>query len=160
MTVLSKSFRISNYNTVSNSGLTNQFFIVTDLMRVVDNQSTIFKENGSLTLANKIEIQKIKSFSELEKNWDSYDAQEINDNVIKRAVNIVEELNSLDEDVYFTSPGPNGEIMILLKKDAKEAELIVYEEMIKYVTFSDNQFEKQGNFTSELLPEIVEWLNI
>lgn len=160
MTASSKSFRIPNYSSTPLNGL-NQFWVIGNVVFSVDNQSTIFKESGSLSFINKQEIQRIRSFFQLEKNWDSYDSEKIDHEVISKAIDMVKDINALDEDVYFTAPGPNGEIMIQLKKENKEVEIIIYDSKIKYVSFVDNEFEKQGSFgDSDILPEIIRWLNI
>jgi len=161
MTVLSKSFRIPDFGLIPDARLNDQFFVSSNVFIVIDNLSTIFKTKGSLSLSNKQEIQKIRLFAELEENWDSYEAQRIATSVISRATRLVECIDSLDEDVYFTSPGPNGEIMVQLKKGLKEVEIILYEESsAKYVTFQDNKFKKQGVFSLRILPEIIEWINV
>lgn len=159
MPALSNSYRIENFSPTPTNGL-NKFWIVDNVIVVVDSQSTVFKESGILSYANKLEIQKIGSFSDLERNWDSYNAEELNSNTISKAIDIVKEIDILDEDVYFTSPGPNGEIMIQLKKESKEVELIIYEDRTKYITFVNNEFVKQGSFSLNILSEIIEWLNL
>ena len=159
MTALSSSFRINNNSTFPTTGLNKHFQYSYSEVNAVDNHSTIIKESGNISHTNKFEIQKLKSFSELEKNWDSYDAEKINERAILSAIKLVIEIDSLGEEVYFSSPGPNGEVMIQLKKNMKEVEFIIYQDKQMYVTFNNNDFEKQGEFSIELLADIILWLN-
>ena len=160
MTALSNSYRIQNYHAAPFTGLNNQYSTGGNMVISVNYQSTLIKEYGNLSYTNRLEIQKVKSFSELGKNWDSYDAEEISSEVINKAIDLIKEIDTFEEEVYFSSPGPNGEVMVQIKKEEKEVELIVYQNKLKYVTFNKNNFEKQGEFSSKILAEIVEWLNI
>lgn len=160
MTVLNSTFRIKRFITSPSAGLNNLFGVEANLVIAINNQSTRVKEYESISYPHRVEIQKIRSFSELEKNWDSYDAQEISSDVISQAVDLIKEIDKLDEEVYFSSPGPNGEVMVELKRKDKEVEIIIYKEKMKYVTFENGDFEKQGEFKIQILPEIIAWLNL
>lgn len=160
MTALSNTYRIPSYDISPSNGLNNQFQILENLPITVDNQSLLIKSYDFISPVNRLEIQKVRAFAELEEGWDSYDAQTISDNVITQSVDLIKEIDKLDEDVYFSSPGPNGEIMIQLKKGEKEVEIIQYPDKSKYVTFSNGEFEKQGDLGIHILPEIIEWINI
>ena len=159
MTALNKTYKVSNYSQVPFSFLNGNFIAHPGPM-IIDHQSILFKEKGQLSLTNKLEIQKVKSFTELEENWDSYGAQKVSEEVTENSILLIEAIDFLDEDVYFTSPGPNGEIMIQLKNEDKEVELIVYESKTKFVTFENNEFKKQGDFEANILPKIIEWLHL
>ena len=76
MTALSTTFRIQSYVALPATELNNQFMIEGDLVISVNNQSLLLKEFESISHTNRLEIQKVRSFSELESGWDSYDAQE------------------------------------------------------------------------------------
>ncbi len=160
MKALSNSFRIRNYGSEPSTGLNNQYRIKGAQTLVVDDQSTLLREYGYLSYVNRLEIQKLKSYSQLEDNWDSYGAQKITEDIINQAIDLVGAIDKLDEEVYFSSPGPNGEILIQIKKGEKEAELLLYRESSKYVTFDNAEFAKQGEFKTHILPEIIEWLNL
>ncbi|MFT5780257.1 MAG: hypothetical protein ACI837_003218 [Crocinitomicaceae bacterium] len=160
MTALSNTYRIRSFDSSPTTGLNNQYSVMDNWLVVVDNQSLLFKAYDFISPVNRLEIQKVRSFAELEQNWDSYDAQKISPDAIAKSVDLIKEIDKLDEEIYFSSPGPNGEVMIQLKKAEKEVEIIQYANKSKYVTFSKEEFEKQGDFTLEILPEIIEWLNI
>ena len=160
MIPLSNTFRIQSHDVLPTTGLNKQFMIVGNLIIAVNSQSLLFKDYESISHANRLEIQKVKSFSALESGWDSYDSQIISDDVIAKSVDLINELDKLDEEVYFSSPGPNGEVMIQLKKEEKEVEIIQYAHKSKYVTFDKGVFGKQGDFSVNILPELIEWINL
>lgn len=160
MTVLSSPYRIKSSLISSSAGLNNQFMVEESHVNAVGNQSTRVKDYAFISYSNRLEIQKVRSFSDLEKDWDSYGAEVISDQVIVKAVGLIHEIDKLDEEVYFTSPGPNGEVMIQLKKNDREVEFILYPNKMKYVTFQDGEFKNQGDFQTEIISELIEWLNL
>ena len=50
--------------------------------------------------------------------------------------------------------------MVQVKEGKCEIEFLFYEYKVKYVTFFNNEFNKQGTYTRELLPELIEWLRV
>lgn len=158
MPALNNTYRIQNNGFLISSILNDNFTIVSNKL-IFRFPSTLFKESGEWSFTNKMEARKIISFAKLEKNWDGYNAEEISQIVIENALAIVSVINEHDEDVYFTSPGPNGEIMIQLKNEEREVEFIIYPAKSKFVKFTSNTFVSQGSFSISMLPEIINWLN-
>ena len=117
------------------------------------------RDIDGLSLANRMEIVNIKSFAQLTANWDGYDAATVNPVAIEKAVSFIHEINNFDIDVYLSSPGPNGEIMVQLKCNRHELECIFYEDKSKYVLFNNNSFENQGEYDPTILPDLLAWLN-
>ena len=159
MTVLSSNYSIHDFSQLPHSNL-NHYYTFGDIPNMVDNQSTLLREGDRLSLTNKLEIQKIRTFKDLDENWDSYEAQRICQQVIDRSIEIIIKIDLFNENIYFTSPGPNGEIMIQLKTGSKEVEIIVYPGKIKLVTFENNEFSKQSDFSADNLLGVIEWLNL
>ncbi len=116
------------------------------------------KSAEPISFVNKTELHNIRSFRNLKENWDSYDAVPVDELSIEKAISFIKEVDGFDRDVYLTSPGPNGEVMVQLKNDHKEIEFIFYPEKDKYVLFDNNKFISQSNFKKELLVELMEWL--
>lgn len=116
------------------------------------------KSVDTISFINKTELQNVRSFRNLKENWDSYDAVLVNELSIEKAINFIKEVDGFDRDVYLTSPGPNGEVMVQLKNDHKEIEFIFYPEKDKYVLFDNNKFISQSYFEKDLLFELIEWL--
>lgn len=123
------------------------------------NPSTIVSERNNLSPRNKMVVNKIQSFGDLEENWDSYDADIISKEVIDSSVRFVEKINQLNQDIYFAAPGPNGEISIELKSGTKNAEMLIYpNKKHKHIFFNDDKFEGQGNISIQKIPEVIRWL--
>lgn len=114
---------------------------------------------GEISVENEEIINQIKSFQSLKENWDEENAKEIPRKTLLDSINIVEELNNFDINVYLTSPGPNREILLLIKSHKRELEIIIYPNKQKFVKFEDKNFIEQGDFNLEKLFSLVEWVN-
>ena len=68
-------------------------------------------------------INKIESFSKLKENWDSYGAIAPPSATLDKAKQFIRLLDNNNFPLYFVAPGPNGEIMIELKKGKYSAEV-------------------------------------
>ena len=74
-------------------------------------------------------LGRLEHFEELPVNWDSYGASVPQASTIQRARALVEHLDQADVPPYFTSPGPNGEVMVEYRlSDNVEAEFHYAEE--------------------------------
>lgn len=157
ITLSNNVFRISDYSVKPNAIL-NTLFKFYDIPHN-DNSSIRLKDKSELYLKNKIAIQKIKEFENLAENWDSYDSLKISKNSIKNAIQFIKLLNEFNEEVYFSSPGPNGEVLVHIKKLSKEIEFIFYPTKCRYVKFLGEDFIDQGDFVKEELNNLMNWLN-
>ena len=120
--------------------------------------STQLRMKNDLSLDNRLEIQKIKEYKYLEENWDSYGAAKISEEAIQKAIEFIWTLNRFDEDVYLSSPGPNGEVMLQIKNKNKEIEFIFYTDKHKFVRFNKGEFLDQGDYFKEKMLEFIQWL--
>ena len=66
----------------------------------------------SLTPKGKAMLTKIEDFALLESNWDSYGAEPPAKLIIERAKSFVKTADKKRLPLYFTAPGPNGEIVV------------------------------------------------
>ena len=121
--------------------------------------SVLIKELGVLSEENKIIIDQIKSFEFLQDNWDEDGAKVIPGNVIQQAIDIVSVTDENNINVYLVSPGPNKEVLIMLKNNDREVELIVYPSKVKYVKFEGANFIEQGNLESKEFSSILDWIS-
>lgn len=88
--------------------------------------STIFVtigETPEMRFSTRKAINKIKSYSDLENNWDGYGAVKPTDKTINNSTNFLRKADEDGLEVYFVAPGPNGEIVIEFKRDNLEAEI-------------------------------------
>lgn len=60
-------------------------------------------------------IQLIKSFSSLNENWDSYGAAKPDSIAIIKAISFILWISDFNQDIYFTAPSPDGNILVELK---------------------------------------------
>ena len=151
-----QSYRIEKLEALS--GATGYSSYVQRGYEGIFGSSTIIISAEYLSLQNKLEIKRIKELSKLPENWDSDGALKISISSIERGVALIEEIDGYNIDVYFSSPGPNGEILIHLKSAEKEIEFILYPTKTKYVQFYKNQFVAQGEFNTEYLQQMISWL--
>jgi len=165
MTVLSKvaSFRIQdtniidNYSTTTNNSLfENPSYSVGLLIEPFDSAISITSVN-SISIENQETINTIKSFKSLDNNWDEDGAQAISLFSIYKSIEIVKMLDRLNIDVYLAAPGPNKEILLMVKTSSKELELIIYPNKMKFVKFENNEFISQGDFSIEEIPSLYFW---
>lgn len=81
-------------------------------------------------------LQKLSSFKKLPENWDRNNAAKPLIKSINSAYEFVEQSDECDLPLYFTAPGPNGEIVVEFKKGDFSAEVYFNEdgsrEMILY----------------------------
>lgn len=121
--------------------------------------SIIIREMGVLSDENKAVIDNIKSFKYLEKNWDNEGALRIPNLTIEKALNTIRKIDKFNNSVYLASPGPNEEILILMKSNNKELELIIYPNKEKFVKFEDNNYVEQGDIEIENFNSLIEWIS-
>jgi hypothetical protein len=126
---------------------------------IIHRGSIVIREMGVLSDENQTAIDNIKSFKFLEENWDGEGALMIPSTTIDKVLKLVERIDKLDSTVYLASPGPNEEVLILLKKNNKELELIIYPNKEKFVKFEDNNYIQQGNIESENFNSLIEWIS-
>lgn len=68
-------------------------------------------------------ISRITSFKELKKNWDSYNANPPGEKAIMNAIRFIKMMDELNIPVYFTAPGPDGEVLVEIKMDQNTVEV-------------------------------------
>lgn len=91
-----------------------------------------------LSVDAKKTISKLQSFKELVTHWDSYGTIKPSEKTISEAISFVKQLDDLNIFVYFTAPGPSGEIVIELKNNQKEVEIFFNPENSNEVYFYKN----------------------
>ena len=125
--------------------------------RAFYNSTIVSNQNYSL---NDAPIRSIRNLQELTDNWDGEEAVAPNEKTINSAVAIAKNLDLAGQKIYHTSPGPNGEILISLRKNEKNVELLVFaNKSPKVITISDLEEPTQALLTSESLQIALSWLN-
>lgn len=99
----------------------------------------------------------LNSFKSLEPNWDEMGALAPSLFSIREAEFFVQTYLKLEYDIYHVAPGPNGEILIHLKKNDKSLEIVFYPDRIIFAKF-DSVGGEQHDFTSEGFFQAMDWL--
>ena len=109
---------------------------------------------------NRQHLSAIMKYKYLVNNWDEDGAVAPTHHTITIALDIVLLLIASGQAIYHTSPGPNGEIMINLRKGDKSAELLAFPDgRNKLVRISLDEIPEQGALSPESLRETLKWLN-
>lgn len=94
-------------------------------------------------------LYRLYKFSQLDENWDGNGAVAPSEIVLNKAANFMAVADEYDLPVYFTAPGPNGEIVLEYKSENNTAE----------VFFEDNNVPEMILYTRKLQVYVgdIEW---
>jgi hypothetical protein len=161
MEVLFDKYKIGIENNIVLKNMSTQgFSFATEAMIIMGMASLCVTQQDEISLNNRKEINKLHTFAKLDPNWDSYGAEKITASVIQDSIKFIKLIDKLDQDVYFTAPGPNGEISIELINGKKSTELLIYpNKNYKYVCFEGAQVKDQGVLTDKKVEELILWIN-
>jgi hypothetical protein len=104
----------------------------------------------------------LQDYSILQDDWDGDDSLAPTENVTQDAFYLSLLMEKTGQRIFHTAPGPSGEIMLDLRNEEtqRSVEIIFYPKKSIFVTFSESDVPRQGIFSFELLPELLEWLNL
>ncbi len=156
-----KSFKITGFNSdfFETNSILDDFVITDNVFPNIERGSIIFNIKGELSTDNVAIIGQIKAMRLLKDDWDETGALSIPSEVIERSIDIVKLINNrFDLNVYLASPGPNKEVLLILKAENREIELIIYPDREKYVKFENMNFIEQGNIDNQKFHSLLEWL--
>jgi hypothetical protein len=123
---------------------------------------SLFVNNPALELGllqNSKQVEILDNIQNLEDNWDSEGALSPPNNVIQMCRSIIFFMSAVGQNVYNVAPGSYGEVMIDFRNKSRSLELLLYPDQNKYVKIDPSEKPVQGNFTVDLLPELISWLN-
>lgn len=104
-------------------------------------------------------LSKIKTFAQLRENWDSYGAEPPSNIAIQNALSFVKTLDKQRLLVFFTAPGPNGEVLVELKENDKSIETTFDNNgTALYAKFENAACVEEGSLTDQILPDLAAWL--
>lgn len=104
-------------------------------------------------------LQLLTGFSTLKENWDEAGASAPDQQAIGRARNLVQFLSRAGQPVFHIAPGPNGEVMIDIRKGHRSLEVLFYPDKTRYVKFPETGMPEQGDFQIEELSNLLSWVN-
>lgn len=123
--------------------------------------SSYCKPRTELSKNNLSHIYSILSYSNLAENWDSYGANPPDQSAIVKAVNfILNQLNPLNIEVFFTAPTADGDIVIELKNDNSIIEFVFSATIHDKIICSHNgDLHADENLNETTFFSYLKWLN-
>ncbi len=116
----------------------------------------IYSHTPSLSNAAMKAASKILGFRNYADNWDSYGAERPSESAIVNALSFIRVIDAHRIPVYFTAPGPNGEIVVELRKGNYEAEAYFNADNSNEVLIYEGDACISEGMLDHLLPRILE----
>lgn len=116
----------------------------------------IYSHTPSLSNAAMKAASKILGFRNYADNWDSYGAERPSESAIVNALSFIRVIDAHRIPVYFTAPGPNGEIVVELRKGNYEAEVYFNADNSNEVLIYEGDACISEGMLDHLLPRILE----
>ncbi len=116
----------------------------------------IYSHTPPLSNAAMKAASKILGFKNLTDNWDSYEAEKPSENAIVNTVSFIRTIDAHEIPVYFSAPGPNGEIVVELRKRNYEAEIYFNADNSNEVLIYEGDTCISEGMLDNLLPRILE----
>jgi hypothetical protein len=141
-----------------NTSVDNITFNISD--NTIPATSTTYGVEFDLSPINAIHVYSIYSYSNLQENWDSYDAKKPNNSAIIKAINfIITELNARGYEVFYTAPTADGDILVELKHKNVNLEFIFSGEVEdKVIGSCDGDFHAEEALNETTLHSYLKWL--
>lgn len=116
----------------------------------------IYSHTPPLSNAAMKAASKILGFRNYADNWDSYGAEKPSESAIVNALSFIRVIDAHGISVYFTAPGPNGEIVVELRKGNYEAEVYFNADNSNEVLIYEGDTCISEGRLDHLLPRILE----
>lgn len=116
-------------------------------------------EENDLSQSIREALYSLSEIARLKDNWDGYGAIAPPEKVIKESEGFIRRLNILQQDVYFVSPGPNGNLLVELRNGERTIGFHFHpEKPLRFVCFEGKDFVRQGIYEPPVLNELLDWL--
>ena len=114
-----------------------------------------------LNAQNTQALSKLNAFAQLGPDWDSYGAAPISPKSIKKAAAFIKEIDARGLTADFVAPGPNEEVLVMLRHAEREAECLFYPDRTIIVTFEGQLPPKQQKLSdnSEIDLFLSQWIS-
>jgi hypothetical protein len=147
---------ISDYRILEGTSTISPYFVLLDPTFYTRASTTLFEtcevSDGAIDT-----ISRLKSYLNLEENWDSYGGLPPRKNAVDQAISFVLSLDRKGYGIFFTAPGPSGEILIELKSGNKTVEVTFdNEKNVTSALFIGDRCIEEGNNLDER--KILRWL--
>jgi hypothetical protein len=105
-------------------------------------------------------LSRIKTFAQLQENWDSYGAEPPSKIALQNALSFVKTLDKQRLPVFFTAPGPDGEVLVELKNNDKSVEVTFGDDgTASYAKFEGVVSIEEGVLADQILSDLAGWLS-
>ena len=121
--------------------------------------SIVLRQPNELTDEAREVLSKIRSFSRLGENWDSYGAARPSKIALQNAFSFVKQLARLQVPVFFAAPGPSGEALVELQGGNKSIEVTFEPDGVaSYSKFIGVDCVEEGTLDNRLVAELAQWV--
>ncbi|TAL34485.1 MAG: hypothetical protein EPN93_12245 [Spirochaetes bacterium] len=124
----------------------------------IDTSLFLHRDVESLSLDSRLQINKIQSFGNLPDNWDGYGAARPDSAAIDAAISAVKTFDRYNQKIYFTAPGPSGDILLELKNGDKTIELYYNGSTIENALFKGDECEIESTLKTDEYSDLIRWL--
>ncbi|MGA2623110.1 MAG: hypothetical protein ABSF91_04590 [Bacteroidota bacterium] len=122
--------------------------------------SIIIVQTGVLTDGAREIVGKIKTFSDLPENWDSYGATPPSKTAVRNALSLVRSVDERRLPIFFTAPGPNGEVLVELKQGTRSIEFTFDSKgSSSYAKFEGVECLEENTLSDQNLSDLAAWLS-
>lgn len=113
-----------------------------------------------LSRNNRKHTDSILAYGNLEKNWDSYGANRPSNVAIAKAISfIVEKLSPRRLEVFYTTPTPDGDVLVELKNESRNLEFISSADAEdKIIGSCGGEFYMEHALNETTLSSCLKWL--
>jgi len=126
---------------------------------IFDFTSTLIRKTDELAAETKDILEKIKSFTRLHENWDGYGAAPPSKVAAQNAYRFVKQLAKLQVPVFFTAPGPDGEILVELQDGDKSVEVTFEPDgSASYAQFLGTDCVSEDAFNDQAIDKLAQWI--
>ncbi|MFN8306538.1 MAG: hypothetical protein U0T79_07185 [Ferruginibacter sp.] len=150
-----------NYTTNSFNGLEYN----SSIPSIFDSDSNFQSFGYSSITSNRIsdnnyrQIKTLQSFSLLQKNWDSYDAEPPSSEALLKAINFALWLSQRSVEIFFTTPLANGDIIVELKYGNANVEFVFSKiNSDKVLAWCDGELMQEADLNETTQYSYLNWL--
>ena len=122
--------------------------------------SSVLNQAPVISSNNLNHIFAVKSFENLPKNWDSYNANKPSSIAVIKAIDFIIFTSDRKLDVFFSAPTPDGDILIEFKNNTANLELIFSSSTDdKIIASNNNNFSSEAHLNETTFTSYLKWLN-
>ena len=136
---------------------TNTDFFIENKLEL--NTSAVYSKKITISENNRKHIFTLKSFLNLQSNWDSYNSNKPSFIALTKSLSFVQRLSERGIEVFFVAPTSDGDIIIEIKNEAANLEFIFSEEVDDKIIASCNGiFNAEAVLNETTYNAYLKWL--